>query len=271
MAQRLQGSPDMYGRRGATASVNFVTCHDGFTLWDLVSYNGKHNNANGEDNRDGSNDNDSWNCGWEGPADDPGVNALRRRQVKNAVAMLFVSQGVPMLLMGDECGRSQGGNNNSYCHDDEVSWLDWSLRQHNAELFTFVQRCVAFRRAHPVMRKRSAVQQIVGESAAVTWHGVRAWQADWADWSRVLAFMLSGGPYRDGSMTTPFLYVALNMHWESHAFELPALPDGLRWHVFANTGAAPPEDAWPPGSEALLPDQSQILVGDRSVVILVGK
>src|SRR5262249_42453887 len=150
MAQRLQGSPDLYGRRGATASVNFITCHDGFTLYDLVSYNQKHNEANGENNRDGSNDNDSWNCGWEGTTDNPAINRLRRRQIRNAVALLLVSQGVPMLLMGDEVGRTQGGNNNAYCHDNGITWLDWGLRQANADLFRFVKHCLAFRKAHPV-------------------------------------------------------------------------------------------------------------------------
>jgi glycogen operon protein len=271
VAQRLQGSPDLYGRRGATASVNFVTCHDGFTLYDLVSYNGKHNEANGEDNRDGSDDNHSWGCGAEGPTDDPAVNRLRRRQVKNAAALLLVSQGVPMLLMGDEVGRTQGGNNNAYCHDSELSWLDWRVAEANADLFAFVQRCIAFRKAHPVLRDQSAVQPAGGDGAVVTWHGLRAWQADWSDDSRTLAFMLAGGPYRDGSGTAPFLYTAMNMHWESHAFELPALPDGLRWHVFVNTAAPPPEDAWALGTEPPLADQRQVLVADRSVVILVGK
>ena len=140
MAQRLLGSPDLYPTRGPTASINFVTCHDGFTLADLVSYNDKHNEANGEENRDGANDNHSWNCGVEGPTDDPQILALRRRQIKNALAMLLLSQGVPMLLMGDEVGRTQQGNNNAYCHDSPLTWLDWSLQEQNAELFRFCQQ-----------------------------------------------------------------------------------------------------------------------------------
>jgi glycogen operon protein len=238
MAQRLHGSPDLYGRRGATASVNFVTCHDGFTLWDLVSYDQKHNEDNGEDNRDGANDNESWSCGHEGPTDTPAVNALRRRQVKNAVAILTVSQGVPMLLMGDEVGRSQQGNNNAYCQDNEISWLDWGLLEANPDLFAFFKHCLAFRKAHPVLRSRDSVRGPCGDP--VSWHGVRAWQPDWSGWSRTLALLISGGPYRDRPGTAAPIYAALNMHWESHTFELPAPPDGVRWHLFANTALHPP-------------------------------
>src|SRR5262249_37533015 len=144
MAQRLQGSPDLYAGRGPGASVNFITCHDGFTLYDLVSYNSKHNEANGEDNPDGGDDSNSWNGGAEGPSKDSIVNALRRRQIKNAVAMLLLSQGVPMLLMGDEMGRTQWGNNNTYCQDNELNWLDWRLLDANTEVFAFVKHCIAF-------------------------------------------------------------------------------------------------------------------------------
>jgi glycogen operon protein len=272
MAQRLQGSPDLYGRRGATASVNFITCHDGFTLQDLVSYNHKHNEANSEGNRDGADDNNSWNCGVEGPSDDPAVNRLRRRQVKNALAMLLVSQGVPMLLMGDEVGRTQGGNNNAYCQDNDVSWLDWRLLGANADIFAFVKHCLAFRKAHPVLRNAGAVGcPPGGVGPSISWHGVRAWDADWSGHCRSLAFMLSGGPSRDGSGAAASIYTVMNMHWEGHLFELPALPTGGRWHVFVNTALAPPEDVWPAGSEPPLADQRWLMVGDRSVVILLGK
>jgi glycogen operon protein len=270
LAQRLQGSPDLYGNRGATASVNFVTCHDGFTLADLVAFNGKHNGANGEENRDGSNDNDSWNCGQEGPTDDPEVNRLRRRLAKNAVTLLLVSQGVPMLLMGDEVGRSQNGNNNAYCHDGDISWLDWGLFEANADLFAFVKNGVAFRKAHPVLANRARVRDANGGGGAVlSWHGLRAWAADWSGSCRTLAFMLSGGEYQ-GQKASP-VYVALNTHWEGHVFELPALPEGLRWRVAVNTAMNPPEDSWPVGAEPPLADQGRLLVGERSVVVLVGK
>jgi len=271
MATRLQGSPDLYGWRGATASVNFVTCHDGFTLCDLVSYNEKHNTANGEHNGDGANDNESWNCGAEGPTADQAINALRRRQMKNALAILLVSQGVPMLLMGDEVGRTQHGNNNTYCHDSELNWLDWGLVRTSAELFTFAQRLIAFRKANPVLHNRHAVRHADGDGAMMSWHGKRAWHADWSGHVRTLAMMIAGGPYRHGAGSADTIYVAMNMHWEPHTFELPALCDDRHWHIFADTAQAAPHDARLVGTESLLADQRHLPVGERSVVILVGK
>jgi len=276
VAQRLQGSPDLYswaGRAPAT-SINFITCHDGFTLMDLVSYNWKHNEANGENNNDGTNDNDSWNCGWEGPTDDFSINALRHRQIKNAVAMLMVSQGVPMILMGDEVGRTQKGNNNTYCHDNELNWLDWTLLETHADLFRFFKHCIAFRKAHPVLRNWSHFQNVdyVGSGYAdITWHGTQAWNADWSASSRTLAFMLCGKHAKGGTIKDNFIYVAMNMHWEAHWFEIPGLPEGINWHIFANTGAIPPEDSWEPGTEPVLENQDGLLIGDRSLAILVGK
>ena len=275
MAQGLQGSPDLYawaGRAPAT-SINFITCHDGFTLMDMVSYNSKHNEANGENNNDGANDNESWNCGWEGPTDDPGINALRHRQVKNAVAMLMVSQGVPLLLMGDEIGRTQNGNNNTYCHDNELNWLDWGLLSKNQDIFQFFKHCINFRNAHPVLRNQYHFQNrdYVGSGYAdITWHGTQAWNADWSQ-NSTLAFMLCGKHAKAGTVEDNYIYVAMNMHWEALWFEIPGLPPGMQWHIFANTGATPPEDSWQPGTEPLLSNQQGILLGDRSVVILVGK
>lgn len=275
VAQRLQGSPDLYaptGRAPAT-SINFITCHDGFTLMDLVSYNGKHNEANGENNNDGSNDNDSWNCGREGPTDDPGVNALRHRQIKNAVALLMVSQGVPMILMGDEVGRTQRGNNNTYCHDNELNWLDWTLVEKNADLLKFFRDCIAFRKAHPVLRSPGHFQNrdYVGSGYPdISWHGTRAWYVDWSS-RHILAFLLCGKHAKQGKVEDNYLYVAMNAHWEAHRLEIPGLPPGMRWHVFANTGLRPPEDSYLPGTEPALEDRSGLLLGDRSVVILVGR
>jgi glycogen operon protein len=274
MAQRLQGSPDLYLSRGPTASINFITAHDGFTLMDLVSYNEKHNWANGENNNDGGNDNESWNCGWEGPTDDPGINALRRRQIKNAIAMLMVSQGVPMILMGDEVGRTQQGNNNTYCQDNELNWLDWTLLEGNADLFRFFKHMIAFRHAHPLLRNRwhFSNRDYVGSGYAdITWHGTKAWSADWSDSSRTIAFMLCGKHAHGGAKPDNYIYVAMNVHWEAHWFDLPGLPDGMQWHVAANTGAPSPDDIWEPGREPVLADQGGLLVGDRSVVVLVGK
>jgi glycogen operon protein len=276
MGQRLQASPDLYRAlgRGASASINFITCHDGFTLADLVSFNEKHNLANGEGNADGTDDNHSWNCGAEGWTEDAGINFLRQKQIKNALALLLVSQGVPMILMGDEVGRSQQGNNNAYCHDSPLSWMDWGQVESNAGLLRFAQAAIAFRAAHAVLRNRYhlANADYVGSGYAdITWHGTQAWNADWSAGSRTLAFLLDGQHARGGTQRDDFVYVAMNMHWEAHGFELPGLPAGLAWHVFANTGVAAPEDVWAPGSEPVLADQRSMLLADRAVGILVGR
>ena len=272
MATRLMGSPDLYQGRGTAASINFVTCHDGFTLWDLVSYDGKHNEANGENNQDGANDNNSWNCGAEGPTDDPGITALRHRQVKNAATLMMVSQGVPMILMGDEVGRTQFGNNNTYCHDSEINWMDWSAVETNADLLRYFQKIVAFRHAHPVLRSPNHLTgQHYNGLADITWHGTRAWNADWGGGNRVVAFMLSGASALGGSVRDDDVYVAINMHWDTLEFQPPEAPDGRRWHVAANTGAPAGEDAWAAGSEPLLADQNSLWLGGRSIAVLVSK
>ncbi|MCG8423280.1 MAG: glycogen debranching protein GlgX [Proteobacteria bacterium] len=274
MARRIAGSPDLYSWRGPNASINFVTAHDGFTLADLFSYNQKHNWANAEYSRDGNDYNLSWNCGHEGPTDDPVITALRRQQTKNAVAMLLLSQGVPMLVMGDEVGRTQGGNNNPYCHDSEVSWLDWSLLERNRDLFRFFKHFIAFRKAHPVLRSS---QHLTGTDTTgsgfpdISWHGVVAWQQDHSYGSRTLAFMLCGQPARPGQTVADIIYVAMNMHWEDHDFELPRLAPELAWHGFADTAAPSPDDICPPGSEPSLSDQRAVAVKARSVVVLTGR
>ncbi|MEA2642536.1 MAG: isoamylase [Chloroflexota bacterium] len=276
MTQRIEGSPDLYGgaARGATASINFITAHDGFTLHDLVSYDDKHNEANGEHNNDGDDHNNSWNCGWEGPTEDSAVLELRQRQMRNALAILMVSQGVPMILMGDEVARTQQGNNNTYCHDNELNWLDWTLVEEHADLLRFFRRCITFRRAHPVLRNSGHFQHrdYVGSGYPdISWHGEHLWRPDWSPNSRTIAFMLDGQHAKGGAEHDNSIYVAMNMHWAGHGFDLPPLPPNLAWHVFANTGVQPPEDSWELGSEPRLPDQSGILVGPRSVVILVGR
>jgi isoamylase len=273
MATRIAGSPDLYSARGATASINFVTAHDGFTLHDLVSYNDKHNEANGEENRDGANDNESWNCGVEGPTDDPEINALRRRQVRNALAILLTSQGVPMILMGDEAGRTQHGNNNTYCHDSELSWLDWDRAEEHADLVRFTSLLTAFRHRHPVLRNRwhlSGTDYVGSGYPDISWHGRAAWRPDWGPDARTLAFMLCGQHGRGGESPDDYVYVAMNSHWEACGFELPTLPTDLAWHVFANTGMTAPDDAHETGREPRL-DDPYVLLAPRSVVILVGR
>lgn len=274
MAQRLQASPDIYSARGPMASINFITCHDGFTLMDLVSYNGKHNEANGENNNDGGNDNHSWNCGWEGESTDPAVNELRRRQIKNALAILLVSQGVPMILMGDEAGRTQFGNNNTYCHDNELNWLDWSLIEKNADIVRFAERCIAFRKAHPVLRPNHHFrnQDYVGSGLPdISWHGTQAWNADWSGTSRTMAFLLCGRHARGGTLTDDDVYVAMNTYWDALEFEIPQIGEDRTWHVFANTSAPVGEDCWEPGKEPPLSNPRRLWVGGRSVVILVSR
>ncbi|WP_374682354.1 glycogen-debranching protein, partial [Accumulibacter sp.] len=273
MAERIQGSPDLYGwnERGPTASINFITCHDGFTLHDLFTYNDKHNDDNGEHNRDGGNDNHSWNCGAEGETDDAQVNALRRRMVRNALAILLMSHGVPMLLMGDELGRTQRGNNNTYCHDNELNWLDWTLRERNSDLFDFTRKMIALRKAHPLLR----AGEFFGTSrspADIIWHGTQAWKADWSEDSRALAFLLRERQAGQGGNTTPVLYMAINSFWDALPFELPELPNRYHWHLFANTSLPAPDDIREPGEEIPLQENLQsFLVGGRAVAILIGR
>jgi glycogen operon protein len=273
MAERIAGSRDLYPDRGPTASVNFITAHDGFTLHDMVSYNEKHNHANGENNQDGANDNESWNCGVEGPTDDPEVLALRARQMRNALTLLLVSQGVPMLLMGDEVARTQHGNNNTYCHDNDLNWFDWARVDSQADLWRFTRLLTTFRHTHPVLRNRwhhSFADRLGHGRPDFSWHGVRAWQPDWSPASRTLAFMLDGDHARGGEMAGDSVYVALNTDWQAHDFELPKAGYGRRWHVAFNTSMPAPDDAHEPGNEPPL-EAAHLLAGPRSAIVLVAK
>jgi glycogen operon protein len=268
VAARLAGSADLYGwgDRLPANSVNFVTCHDGFTLNDLVSYNDKHNEANGEHNNDGANDNNSWNCGAEGPTDDPNISALRERQVKNFAAILLLSQGVPMILMGDEVRRSQRGNNNAYCQDNEVSWLDWGLVEQNAGLLRFWRRLIDFRKRHASLRRKTFFTGKGNERGLrdVTWHGCRLNDPGWDDPNaRALAFTLAGvGGEED-------IHVLLNMYWGPLDFDLPVL-DGRGWHLAVDTAEDAPLDAAEPGQEKRVTGGSFSAQG-RSVVVLVSR
>jgi isoamylase len=230
MSQLMAGSPHLYPGRGPIATINFVTAHDGFTLMDLVSYDQKHNEANCEPGDSGTNDNYSWNCGVEGPTDDPEINRLRHRQIKNALAMLLMllmSQGIPMVLMGDEMGRTQRGNNNAYVQDNALSWMDWSSIQKNMDIFNFFKACVAFRHRHPVLRNGYFLRgdDYAGKDCVdLTWHGVKIGKPDFSGASRTLAFMLCGDYAKGGLTTDDHIYMAMNMHWKGHRFELPSLP-----------------------------------------------
>jgi len=268
IAKRIQGSPDLYAGRGPCASVNFVTCHDGFTLRDLYSYNDKHNEPNGEENRDGANDNNSWNCGVEGPTTDAAINRLRTQLQKNALCLLLLSRGVPMLLMGDELGRTQRGNNNAYCQDNDLSWMDWSLREKNAELFRFVRLLLAFRRRHPVLRSNTfpKLADVVGSGHPdLGFHGTGPYQPDFSATSRTLAFRLCG---QHAAQPDQDIYVAMNMYWESLPFELPPACDGRVWRVAINTSMPSPQDIFETDLP-LIQEQSNIIVGARSLMALV--
>lgn len=274
--ERLTGSPDLYAssNRGVKASVNFITAHDGFTLMDLVSYDNKHNEHNGEENRDGEDRNNSWNCGWEGETDDAGINFMRHKQIKNAVSLLMVSQGIPMILSGDEMGNTQFGNNNAYCQDNEIGWIDWKNLDKNSDLFNYFQKIICFRLSHKVFRNEYHLGYCDYRNLGYpdfSWHGVKAWQP-WTGYNNLtIAFMLNGQYADTDGVPDDFIYVAINMHWEMHGFELPQLPEDMAWHVFANTACAKPDDIHEPGKEVLLDNQGEVLVGDRSIMVLVGK
>jgi isoamylase len=251
VATRIAGSSDLYqwSRRPPLASVNFVTCHDGFTLNDLVSYNGKHNEANGEGNRDGSNDNLSWNCGVEGETDDAAVEALRQRQIRNFAVILLVSQGVPMILAGDEARRTQRGNNNAWNQANEISWLDWDRIAANEPLRRFWKLLIDFRKRHRSLRRDSFF-----EAGDVRWHGCLLDAPGWNDGSsRVLSFTLADA------------HVILNMDDQDLDFQLPG---GREWRRAFDTSLPSPEDASEPGSEPRV-DGEVYRAGPRSAVVLV--
>jgi glycogen operon protein len=265
LADALLGSPDVYGHKGreAEASVNFITCHDGFSLNDLVSYNTKHNEANGEEDRDGTDDNRSWNCGAEGPTDDPQIEELRNRQVKNFLTVTLLSLGVPMILMGDEVRRTQGGNNNAYCHDNEANWFDWSLVGKHVDVHRFVSLLLARRlsRDQTAERRRLSLTQMLHQ-AKTAWHGVKHLQPDWSTQSHTLAF--GAEMQREGLE----LYVIMNAYWEPLAFELPETAEIEPWCRWIDTSLKTPDEIVPWQTVRAVADQRSYSTGPRSVVVL---
>ena len=262
LAQRIQGSPDLYqwnGRSQAT-SINFITCHDGFTLADLVSFDQKHNEANGEFNRDGGDDNHSWNCGAEGWTDNPEILELRTKQAMNALGLLMTSRGTPMLLMGDEFGRSQHGNNNAYCIDSPVSWVDWNLLKSNEHLFNFAQALIAFRHQHPCLRINRFDHGGSDIFPSCSFHGTKPWNVDWSSESRQLGWMMSS--QTDGGQSDT-VYVAANSAHYATWFELPQLPEVYEWDLCFNTG----NQVEPYLKKPVPFRETGILVGERSMVI----
>ena len=273
LAQRVLGSPDIFGHREREPeqSINFVTCHDGFTLNDVVSYNDKHNEANREGNRDGTDDNRSWNCGIEGASEDPAIEALRDRQVKNFMVTMLVSIGTPMLLMGDEVRRTQLGNNNAYCQDNELSWLDWSLLERHAGLQRFVRTLLAQRLRWMQwieLNGESRVGLTLNEllrGAEIDWHGVTLAQADWAADSHSLACTVRSGP----GHVPVWLHLMFNAYWEALDFELPAVPSTALsgWRRWIDTSRESPEDIMD-GPPAPLVWDTHYRVASRSVAVL---
>ncbi|HQR61333.1 MAG TPA: alpha-amylase family glycosyl hydrolase, partial [Methylophilaceae bacterium] len=263
-ASRLLGSPDIYGheQREAEQSINFVTCHDGFTLNDLVSYDRKHNEANGEQNRDGANDNRSWNCGAEGPTDDPEMERLRNRQARNLLTATILSLGVPMILMGDEVRRTQGGNNNAYCQDNEISWFDWTLLEKNAGLLRFVQLLAArrVRRDTEAEQQRMSLNQLL-RNTKLAWHGVKLHQPDWSDNSHSVA--LTTGIAKDA----PLVHIIFNAYWKPLEFELPPLDGKTRWRRWIDTALDSPDDIVEFG-QAPPVDSFVYLAAARTTVVL---
>jgi isoamylase len=277
VATVMAGSADIFEASGELPinSVNFITAHDGFTLNDLVSYNEKHNEANGEGNRDGTNDNLSWNCGVEEETDNPDIEALRQRQIKNFTAILMLSQGVPMFVAGDEIRRTQRGNNNAYCQDNEISWFDWQLAEKNQEMFRFFKQMIAFRKSHPILHRHRFFtgQQNQRGLFDISWHGCRLNSPDWNDASsRVLACTLGGFSQEDRSDDVD-IHVMLNMEWEDLDFEVPPLAD-RKWYRVVDTAESSPHDIAEnlaePGEETVV-SGNLCHVRNRSVVVLISR
>jgi isoamylase len=268
VASRLSGSSDLYQWRGhlPVNSINFLVAHDGFTLNDLVSYNDKHNWANGEHNNDGINENLSWNCGVEGDTNDPDIEALRSRQLKNFAALLMLSQGVPMMVMGDEVRRTQKGNNNAYCQDNEISWFDWALVDKNKDLFRFWKELIAFRLRHDTAHRSRYFTGAINERglADIAWHGCKLNEPNWDDPNARVLAATSGGMGDEAD-----IHLMMNMYWESLSFAIPSVP-GRRWYRAIDTQLAAPEDIATAGQEAeIVTDDYR--VGGRSVVVLISK
>lgn len=264
---RMRRNPERCG------VINFFADHDGFTMADMVSYEEKHNEENGENNRDGSNQNDTWNCGMEGPTRKRTVRLLRERQLRNAWLMLLTAQGTPMIYGGDEFGNSTKGNNNSYCQDNEIGWLDWNNQKSNMQMLEFVKWCIAFRKAHPVLHMPAEPRMIDYKSCGcpdLSYHSERAWYNQMEYDSRFFGEMYCGSyAEKTGGTEDDFIYIAYNMHWNSHTLALPTLPGDKRWVLAVDTSAADGYDLR--GQEKMLGEQRKLIVPPRTVMILVSE
>ena len=263
LIRRIQGSPDIYHDHYPHSTVNFVTCHDGFTLNDLVSYDNKHNEANGEDNRDGIDNNISWNCGVEGKTGNKAVEALRNRLVKNAFTILMLSRGTPMMLSGDEFRNTQDGNNNAYCQDGPLSWLDWENLKKHKDVFEFFKAMVSLRNDHPVIRRSRRTGMTTSGYEELSFHGTKPWQIDKDVPLLCFAFMYSETKEEFGVPEDSFIYCAVNSYWASKYFDLPRLPQGFKWYNYADSSKKAQ-------SKSAVTGESVCLEA-RSVMVLVGR
>lgn len=257
------------------AAINYIASTNGFTLMDMVSYDRKHNEDNGENGRDGTDSNYSWNCGVEGPTRKKKVLEMRKKQIRNALILVFLSQGTPLLLAGDEFGNSQSGNNNAYCQDNEISWLNWNLVKTNGDIHDFVKFLIRFRKAHPMFHmsgEPKVMDYKVCGYPDVSFHGVKAWYPEFENFRRQLGVLYCGeyGAKPDGT-ADDFFYVAYNLHWEPHEFALPHLPKDRKWQVAVNTDDGAVNGFYPEGEEKPVKDQKRFMVPPRSIVVLIGK
>lgn len=269
LMMRLGRNPQHYG------VINYMAHTNGFTMMDMVSYDRKHNEANGEGNRDGSDYNYSWNCGLEGPSKKKKLVELRKRQIRNALALLFLSQGTPLLLAGDEFGNSKSGNNNTYCQDNELSWLNWNQQKNNEDICRFTRRIIEFRKAHPVfhMEKEALnMDYLACGHPDVSFHGVKAWRPEYENFRRQLGVLYCGAyGKKEGGGSDDYFFVMYNMHWEPHEFGPPNIPKNRRWHVAIDTSLEGVSGFYEAGKEPLLENQRSCVVKERSVMVLIGK
>lgn len=266
VSYRIRRNPSKY------AVINYMAFQDGFTMNDMVTYNYRHNEANGEENQDGSSYNFSWNCGVEGPSRKQNIRQIRERQIRNAFLMMFLSQGVPMIYGGDEIGNSQGGNNNAYCQDNAIGWVDWKGLKKNEALLSFVKKAAAFRKEHPILHKEEEMKGVDYKTKGfpdISFHGERAWYCNSDNTSRLLGIMYCGAyAEKENGEPDDFIYVTYNFHWENREMALPNLPAGMEWKKVIDTADAE-ANGFPEESEEGY--TKKIEVGPRTIVVLIAK
>jgi Type II secretory pathway, pullulanase PulA and related glycosidases len=275
LACRLTGSSDLYGDDGRSAynSVNFITCHDGFTLYDLVSYNGKHNDINLENNNDGTNDNNSWNCGWEGESTDPNVISLRKQQIKNFICLLMFSAGTSMILGGDEFMCTQHGNNNAYCQDNSLNWFDWNRVNENQDMVDFWRKTIALARKYPVLQSRKFLDGADRNGNGIpdiSWFGTDGYSPRWNNSeARTLCYMLDGS--EEHSPVGDYqLFIILNADYQMQGVTLPTL-SGKKWFRVIYSGLAAGSDFAKEGQEVMIMPTDVYIANPRSTVVLLAK